>query len=145
MVVTHPVGGRTPAAARHAVAVVDELVAPVSVMVFSTVTLQVPWNPAPVGKSGGLHWLKAGGGEAAALTGASGTTATANALTGAAELEVVGSEAAELEVVGSEELSAAKAEPRRAPHVNMNTAARSTAVIRSAPRDRVDSMRLAFT
>ncbi len=66
-VVVQPEGGSTPAAAKHAVAVTVELVTPWDVMVFSTVTKQVTWNPAPVGKAGGSHWLTAGA-VAAALT-----------------------------------------------------------------------------
>jgi len=48
-------GYGTPAAARHALVVTVELVAPVEEVLFTTVTVQVTWNPAVVGKSGGLH------------------------------------------------------------------------------------------
>jgi len=48
-VVVQPKGANTPAAARHAVAVTVELVAPAAVTVFTTATVQVTWNPAPVG------------------------------------------------------------------------------------------------
>lgn len=53
-------GNTTPAAARHALVVTVELVAPVEEVLFTTVTVQVTWNPAVIGKSGGLHWLMAG-------------------------------------------------------------------------------------
>ncbi len=49
----------TPAAAKHSTAVTVELVAPVAVIVLSIVKLQVTSNPAPVGKSGGSHWVSA--------------------------------------------------------------------------------------
>ena len=55
VLVVQPKGGRTPAAARHEVVVTVELVAPWGVMVFTIVVLQLTSNPAPVGKSGGLH------------------------------------------------------------------------------------------
>ena len=48
-------GNGTPAAAKHALVVTVELVAPVEVVVFTTVTVQVTCFPAVMGKSGGLH------------------------------------------------------------------------------------------
>jgi ribosomal protein L24 len=48
-------GNVTPAAARHALVVTVELVAPPEVVVFTTVTVQDTWKPAVMGKSGGLH------------------------------------------------------------------------------------------
>ncbi len=45
----------TPAAAKHAVAVTVELVAPLEVTVLTTVRMQVTWSAAPEGNSGGLH------------------------------------------------------------------------------------------
>ena len=48
-------GYTTPAAAKQALVVTVELVAPVELVEFSTVTLHVTVRPAPVGKSGGLH------------------------------------------------------------------------------------------
>jgi hypothetical protein len=48
-------GNGTPAAAKHALVVTFELVEPVEVVVFTTVTVQVTCFPAVVGKSGGLH------------------------------------------------------------------------------------------
>jgi hypothetical protein len=48
-------GGCTPAAARHALKVTVELVAPVEDVLLTTVTWHVTSSPAPVGKSGGLH------------------------------------------------------------------------------------------
>ena len=48
-------GNTTPAAAKHSLVVTVELVAPVEDVLFTIVTVQVTWNPAPVGKSGGLH------------------------------------------------------------------------------------------
>lgn len=61
--------GRTPAAAKHAVMVTVELVAPAEVIVFTTVTLHVTSYPAPVEKEGGLHWLTAGALAAAVASG----------------------------------------------------------------------------
>ena len=48
-------GNTTPAAASHALVVTVELVTPVEEVLFTTVTVQVTWNPAVIGKSGGLH------------------------------------------------------------------------------------------
>ena len=48
-------GNTTPAAAKQALVVTVELVAPVEDVLFTIVTVHVTWNPAPVGKSGGLH------------------------------------------------------------------------------------------
>ena len=45
----------TPAAAKHALVVTVELVAPLELTVLTTVTVQVTWSAAPEGKSGGLH------------------------------------------------------------------------------------------
>ncbi len=47
-------GNVTPAAAKHAVAVTVELVAPLELMVLTTATMQVTWS-AVMGNSGGLH------------------------------------------------------------------------------------------
>jgi hypothetical protein len=70
-VVVQPKGGSTPAAARQAVAVTVELVAPDAVTLLSIVMVQVTSNPAPVGMSGGLHWATAGAVPAAEATGPS--------------------------------------------------------------------------
>jgi hypothetical protein len=43
VVVVQSAGGRTPAAARHAVAVTVDYVVPLEVTVLSTVTVQVTW------------------------------------------------------------------------------------------------------
>jgi hypothetical protein len=59
-VVVQPWGGSTPAAAKHAVAVTVEELTLAAVTVFVMVTVQDTWNPAPVGKAGGLHWFTAG-------------------------------------------------------------------------------------
>src|ERR1700722_9259629 len=59
-VVVQPKGGRTPAAARHAVAVIVELSAPAAVTLLAIVMVQLTCEPAPVGKAGGLHWAAAG-------------------------------------------------------------------------------------
>jgi hypothetical protein len=48
-------GNTTPAAAKHALVVTVELVAPLELVVLTTVTVQVTWKPAVMGKSGGLH------------------------------------------------------------------------------------------
>ncbi len=49
-------GKATPAAAKHALVVTVELVAPVEDVLLTTVTLHVTSNPAVLpGKSGGLH------------------------------------------------------------------------------------------
>jgi len=69
-VVVQPAGGSTPAAAKHAVAVIVELVAPAEVTVLVTAILQDASSPAPVGKAGGLHWAAAGAEAAAEATGA---------------------------------------------------------------------------
>ncbi len=84
-VVVQPAGGSTPAAAKHAVTVTVELVTPWAVVVFSIVTVQVTWNPAPVGKAGGSHWVTAGAVAAAAVTRNLGVSppATEEELTGA--------------------------------------------------------------
>lgn len=71
-VVVQPKGGRTPAAAKHAVAVTVEDTAPAEVTVLSMVMLQFTSNPAPVGKAGGSHWVAAG---AVAAAEAAGTPA----------------------------------------------------------------------
>ena len=60
VVVVQPVGGTTPAAARQAVAVTVELVAPWAVTVFWIVRVQVTSQPAPVGIAGGSHWATDG-------------------------------------------------------------------------------------
>ena len=54
-------GNATPAAAKHAVAVTVELVAPLELTVLTTVRTQVTWSAAPLGNSGGLHCATAGG------------------------------------------------------------------------------------
>jgi len=63
----------------HSLVVTVELVAPVEVVLFTTVTEQVTSFPAPAGavagKSGGLHWMMEG-----AVTVASGDAAAAGAL-----------------------------------------------------------------
>jgi hypothetical protein len=59
-VVVQPEGGVTPAAARHAVPVTVEEVAPAALTVSSMVMVQVTWKPAPVGKAGGSHCVAAG-------------------------------------------------------------------------------------
>jgi hypothetical protein len=69
-VVVHPAGGSTPAAAKQAVAVIVELVAPAKVTVLVIAILQDASSPAPVGKAGGLHWAAAGAEAAAEATGA---------------------------------------------------------------------------
>ena len=48
-------GNTTPAAASHALVVTTELVAPVEDVLLTTATVHVTWNPAVIGKSGGLH------------------------------------------------------------------------------------------
>lgn len=53
-------GNTTPAAAKHALVVTVELVAPLELVVLTTVTVQVTWKPAVMGKSGGLHCATAG-------------------------------------------------------------------------------------
>jgi hypothetical protein len=63
-------GNGTPAAARHALVVTVELVAPVEVVVFTTVTEHVTWKSAVVGKSGGLHCVTEGAGVAPETAGA---------------------------------------------------------------------------
>src|ERR1019366_4794610 len=70
-VVVQPKGASTPAAARHSVAVTTELVAPAAVTVLTTVTVQVTWNPAPVGRVSALTWATAGAVVAADATGPS--------------------------------------------------------------------------
>ena len=72
-VVVQPAGGSTPAAAKHAVEVMVELVAPAEVRVLVIVMLQDASRPAPVGNAGGLHWLAAGAGAVAADAGVSTT------------------------------------------------------------------------
>ena len=67
-VVVQPEGGVTPAAARHAVAVTVEELAPAAVTVLAIVMVQVTWKPAPVGKAGGSHWAAAGAVAAAEAT-----------------------------------------------------------------------------
>src|SRR5580700_5790217 len=69
-VVVQPAGGSTPAAAKHAVAVMVELVAPAEVTVLVIAMLHDACSPAPVGKAGGLHWAAAGALTAAEATGA---------------------------------------------------------------------------
>ena len=69
-VVVQPAGGSTPAAAKHAVAVIVELVAPAEVTVLVIAMLQDVCSPAPVGKAGGLHWVAAGAVAAEATAGA---------------------------------------------------------------------------
>ncbi len=69
-VVVQPAGGSTPAAAKHAVAVIVELVAPAEVTVLVIAMLHDACSPAPVGKAGGLHWAAAGAEAAAEATGA---------------------------------------------------------------------------
>jgi hypothetical protein len=59
-VVVQPEGGVTPAAAKHAVAVTVEEVAPADDTLSSMVMVQVTWKPAPVGKAGGSHCAAAG-------------------------------------------------------------------------------------
>ena len=73
-VVVHPEGGNTPAAARQAVAVIVELVAPAAVTVLTISRVQVTWYPAPVGYAGGSHCATLG---ALTLADALGTCATA--------------------------------------------------------------------
>jgi hypothetical protein len=58
--VLHPKGGRTPATAKHAFAVIVEDVPPVAVTVFAIVMVQSTWKPAPVGNAGGSHCVAAG-------------------------------------------------------------------------------------
>lgn len=53
-------GNVTPAAAKHTLVVTVELVAPLELLVLTTATVQVTWNPAVMGKSGGLHCATAG-------------------------------------------------------------------------------------
>jgi hypothetical protein len=48
-------GNATPAAAKHAVAVTVELVAPLELTVLTTVRMQFTWSASPEGNSGGLH------------------------------------------------------------------------------------------
>jgi hypothetical protein len=69
-VVVQPKGGSTPAAAKHAVAVTVEVVAPAEVTVLSMTMVQLTSKPAPVGKAGGSHWVAAG---ALAAADAAGT------------------------------------------------------------------------
>jgi hypothetical protein len=59
-VVVQPEGGRTPAAARHAVAVTVDDSAPADDTVLLMVIVQLTSIPAPVGKAGGLHWVAVG-------------------------------------------------------------------------------------
>jgi hypothetical protein len=59
-VVMQPEGGVTPAAAKHAVAVTVDEETPAAVTASAMVTVQVTWNPAPVGKAGGSHCAAAG-------------------------------------------------------------------------------------
>jgi hypothetical protein len=80
-VVVQPAGGSTPAAAKHAVAVIVELVAPAEVTVLVMVMLQDASSPAPVGKAGGLHWLAAGAVAAADAAGAQAIPIRADAAT----------------------------------------------------------------
>ena len=97
-VVWQPNGGSTPATAKQVVAVTFELVAPWAVMVFSILTVQVTWNPAPVGMpSRGLHWL-------AAAVGAAGAAAVGAAAVGAA---AVGAAAVGVVTVGAAAVGAA--------------------------------------
>jgi hypothetical protein len=72
-VVVQPAGGSTPAAAKHAVAVIVELVAPAEVTVLVIAMLQDVCSPAPVGKGGALHWVAAGAVAADAAVGATET------------------------------------------------------------------------
>jgi len=58
--VVQPEGGRTPATAKHAVAVIVEEVAPDEVTVLAIVMVQLTCCPAPVGYAGGSHWVAAG-------------------------------------------------------------------------------------
>jgi len=86
----------------HAVVVTVELEAPAGVTVLTIVTVQVTSNPAPVGKSGGLHWLTTGGATAAAtVTRGVGVTSAAT------DAELVWLVAAGMTGVVSAEASAA--------------------------------------
>ena len=71
-VVVQPKGGRTPAAAKHAVAVTVDETAPAAVTVLAMAMVQFTSKPAPVGKAGGAHWVAAG---AVAAAEAAGTPA----------------------------------------------------------------------
>lgn len=76
-------GNGTPAALMHSLVVTVELVAPVDVVLFTTVTEQVTCSPAAAGrvapgKSGGLHWMTEG-----AVTVAAGDSVAAGATAGA--------------------------------------------------------------
>lgn len=68
--VVQPEGGKTPVAARHAVAVTVDEVAPAEVTVLAMLIVQVISKPAVIGKVSELHCVTAGAGVAEEAAGA---------------------------------------------------------------------------
>ena len=69
-VVVQPAGGSTPAAAKHAVAVIVETGCARGSDGIGDRDVAGCFSPAPVGKAGGLHWVAAGAVAAEATAGA---------------------------------------------------------------------------